>query len=132
MKSVMQSALNIATLSGPDIPIGCIIIRNGSIIASAHNEVELLSDPTAHAEILCIRRACGILGVRNLEHCTLVCTLEPCPMCLEAIKLARIKHLIFGAFQDYSPTVDLDVIGGIMEDECSKLIKQYFIKIRTK
>lgn len=127
----MKLAIEEALKAKLDIPVGCVIICEEKVIARSHNEVELRRDATAHAEILCIQRACGILNRRNLSDCTLICTLEPCKMCEEAIKLARINKVMFGAFADNSDCdYKIDWIGGIMENECSKLIKQYFFSIR--
>jgi tRNA(adenine34) deaminase len=127
----MLRAIEIAVTSAPDIPVGCLILYNNKIIAEAHNEVEKQLDPTAHAELLCIRRACHILGRKNLTGCTLVSTLEPCEMCEAAIKLARIPFVIFGAFQEIKPGPTLDFIGGICEKECRQLVQDYFVQIRS-
>ena len=126
----MYFAIEEAMKAGVDIPVGCIIVYKEEIIARSYNEVEIRKDPTAHAEILCLQKACKFLNQRNLTGSTLICTLEPCRMCEEAIKLARIDRVIFGAFQDNYSEPTIDWIGGIMEDECSKLITKYFNRIR--
>ena len=85
------------SLAHNDIPIGALVISNGEIIASRHNERELQGDPTAHAEVLAIRDAAIALGTSRLDGATLVTTLEPCPMCAGAALVARINHVVFGA-----------------------------------
>ncbi len=138
----MALALNEAKKSGEDLPIGCIIVKDGKVITTSHNEKELTGDPTAHAEILCIRHASKILGAR-LNGCEMYVTLEPCPMCMWAILEARIDKLHFGAYDSlYGATSVLnlkdlanskiEIKGGILENECSSLIKNYFGKLRTK
>lgn len=138
----MQLALDEAKKSGGDLPVGCVIVQNGKIVAAAHNEKELTNDPTAHAEMLCIKRASKLLGTR-LNECELYVTLEPCPMCMWAIIEARINKLYFGAhdalygatsvlnLKDLSNS-KIEIQGGIMEEECSALIKNYFAKLRSK
>ena len=126
----MSRAIEVAKSAGIDVPIGCIITFGNKVIAEAHNEVELRQDPTAHAELLCIQRACQKLSRRNLEECTLICTLEPCPMCAEAIALARISSVIFGAFANQASSFAVKCVGGVCESICSALISDYFINIR--
>ena len=138
----MQLALDEAKKSGEDLPIGCIIVKNGEIVATSHNEKELTSDPTAHAEMLCIKRASEGLGTR-MNGCEMYVTLEPCPMCMWAILEARIDKLFFGAYDSLyggSTVLNLkdlanskiEIKGGILEEECSDLIKDYFAKLRNK
>lgn len=138
----MQLALDEAKKSGEDLPIGCIIVKNGEIVATSHNEKELTSDPTAHAEMLCIKRASEGLGTR-MNGCEMYVTLEPCPMCMWAILEARIDKLFFGAYDTLyggSTVLNLkdlanskiEIKGGILEDECSTLVKDYFAKLRNK
>lgn len=140
----MQKALNIANNSGNDIPVGAVIVKDNLIIASAHNEKEKLNDVTAHAEILAIRRASHLINDWRLNGCDLYVTLEPCPMCASAIMQARLKSVYFGSFDTvcgaFSVLPDLIKIsnsklyikGGIMEQECDKLLKAYFDRIREK
>ena len=139
---LMQEALAEArlALNEGELPIGCVIARNGSIIARGHNLREQTNDPTAHAEIVTIRRAAEVLGSWRLENCTLYVTLEPCPMCAGAISQARVKRLVYGAaderygcagsvyripedpaFNHFCPCD-----GGIMEDECASLLHNFF------
>jgi len=123
-----------------EVPVGAVISCRSSIISSSHNLVETLNDPTAHAEILAIRAACEMLGSRYLDECEIYVTLEPCAMCAQAISLARIKKLYFGAYDVKSGGVDNgarvfassschhkpEVIGGIREAECAELMSSFF------
>ncbi len=94
----MGEALRLARAAyeAGEVPVGAVIVRNAKIIARAHNQVELLKDATAHAEILAITQAANALGDWRLEACTLFVTKEPCPMCAGAIMLSRLKRLVFG------------------------------------
>jgi tRNA(adenine34) deaminase len=124
-----------------DVPIGAVILdADGRIVAVGHNERELHHDPTAHAEVVAIRRAAEALGSWHLDGCTLVVTLEPCTMCAGAIVAARIERLVFGAYDPKAGAVaslwDVvrdprlnhrpEVVGGIAEDECGRLIADFF------
>ena len=130
-----------ALLSGIDVPVGAVLIDpSGQVVASAHNERELTGDPTAHAELLAIQRVGKAKGDWRLEDLTLVVTLEPCVMCAGAIVAARIPKVIFGAFEKqvgaagsrYDLLRDsrlgnpIEVIAGVMEQECSALLKAFF------
>ncbi|KPU45767.1 tRNA-specific adenosine deaminase [Oxobacter pfennigii] len=127
-----------------EVPIGAVIVRNGIVISKAHNLREVLKDPTAHAEILAIKKASETLDAWRLLDCDLYVTIEPCPMCAGAIVQARIKRLIFGAKDPKAGACGsvMDVIGntklnhkvevtsGIMESECSNIMKDYFKRKR--
>lgn len=138
----MQEAINIAKNSEKDLPIGSVLVKNGEIISKAHNEKELQKDVTAHAEMLVIQEAQEILGTTILSDCELYVTLEPCPMCSWAILNSRISKVFFGAYDTIygalGSATDLrkflnsktEVIGGIKEEECSTLLKNYFKTIR--
>lgn len=120
------------------IPVGAVIIENNEIIASAGNEVMKSCDVTSHAEILAIRRASFIKKERFLTECDLYVTLEPCAMCAQAISFARIRRLFFGAYDiKYGAVVngaqifrfslyEPEVIGGVLESECSEILKEFF------
>lgn len=138
----MRIAIDEAKKSGEDLPIGCVIVKNGEIIATAHNEKESTNDPTAHAEMLCIKKASEMLGSRLLG-CEMYVTLEPCPMCMWAIIESRIEKLFFGAYDTLygGETVlnlkelansKIEIKSGILEEECSALVKNYFAKLRNK
>lgn len=138
----MQEAINIAKNSEKDLPIGAVLVKNGEIISKAHNEKELRKDVTAHAEMLVLQEAQEILGTTILSDCELYVTLEPCPMCSWAILNSRISKVFFGAYDTIygalGSATDLrkflnsktEVIGGIKEEECSTLLKNYFKTIR--
>ena len=128
-----------------DVPIGAVVLdAAGRVITGAGNERELLGDPTAHAEVLALRRAAERLGSWRLEGCTLVVTLEPCTMCAGALVLARVQRLVFGAFDPKAGAVaslwDVvrdprlnhrpEVVGGILEAECGALLREFFARHR--
>ena len=137
-----EAALEQARLAAAcgEVPVGAILTREGSIVASAHNLTETLSDPTAHAEMLVIREACAKLGAARLPECDLYVTLEPCPMCAQAISFARIRRLYFGAFDpkgggvEHGPRIFShstchhrpEVYGGMAESESAALLKAFF------
>lgn len=138
----MKFAIEEAKKSDNDIPVGAVVVRNGEIIASAHNEREKLNDISAHAEILALKKASQILNNWRLEDCELYVTLEPCPMCGWAILQSRIKSVYFGSYDvnygSFSSKIDLrkltgnklNIYGGIEEKECDKLLSDFFEKIR--
>jgi len=122
-----------------EVPVGCIIVKDGKVIAAEHNRVEEFSDPTAHAEILAIRKAAKILGVKDLKKCEIYVTLEPCPMCSGAIALCGFKKLYFGAFNQKHGGVATKFF--ILDEykipweklnckECSLLLSQFFKGLR--
>ena len=139
----MKRAIDIALKSDSEIPVGAIIIKDGEIISSAFNQKEATNDVTAHAEILAIREAEQELGKWRLDDCEMYVTLEPCPMCAWAIINSRIKTVYFGSYDDNYGALGsktdlrkianskLKVFGGIMEDECDKILKEYFVKLRN-
>ena len=139
----MREAINIAKKSGEDLPIGAVIMKDGKVLAKAHNKKEQKKDVTAHAEMIVIKDAQKKLGTTILDDCEIYITLEPCPMCAWAILNARIPKVYFGAYDSVygalGTAMDLrnflntktDVVGGILEEECSTLIKNYFQKIRN-
>ena len=120
-----------------EVPVGCIIVRNGKIIARAHNLKEKKKDPTSHAEIECIKKACKKINRKYLEDSEMYVTLEPCLMCVGAIKESRLKKIYVGAKDPKGGYVvsretplnkkDLDKYSiGYMEDDISKLLKTFF------
>lgn len=127
-----------------EVPVGAALVRDGRVLAVAHNRPRALSDPTAHAEILAIRMACAALGSDRLPGCDLYVTLEPCPMCAGAIGFARIRRLYFGAFDpkgggvEHGPRVfnqttchhTPDVYGGFREAEAAALLRDFFAERR--
>ena len=138
----MQKAIEQAKKTEKDVPVGAVIVKNNEIIAQTHNEKESDNDVTSHAEIVAIRKAEQILKNWRLEDCEMYVTLEPCPMCAWAILQSRIKTLYFGSFDNnygaFSSKIDLreisasnlKIYGGIMEDECDKILAEFFKKIR--
>lgn len=123
-----------------EVPVGAVVVKDMKIIASAHNLTETEGDPTAHAEIVAIRRACEVLDTPRLTGCDLYVTLEPCAMCTGAILNARIRGLYIGAMDKNAgccgSVADLvtkqlfnhktEVYYGIMEDKCSKILTDFF------
>ena len=122
-----------------EVPIGAIIVKDGKVIAKAHNKRQTKKLATAHAEILAIQKACKKIKDWRLSGCDIYVTLEPCPMCIGAIMNARMRNVIFGAYETTSKTDllnlivndkrlnhTLDIEGGVLENECSELLKQYF------
>jgi tRNA(adenine34) deaminase len=121
-----------------EVPVGAVIVCQDQIIGKGHNQVELLHDITAHAEIIAITAASNFLNNKYLDDCTLYVTLEPCLMCIGAIKHARIKTIVFGAFEqkkmhDYKIEEILnktEITGGFMQAESEQLLKDFFAKKR--
>ncbi len=130
-----------------DVPVGALVInQNGEIISIGHNERELHEDPTAHAEIVALRRASEKTKTWRLDNHTLVVTLEPCAMCAGAIAQARISTLIFGAWDEKAGAVGsmwdllrdprslskVEVRSGVLKDECALLLKDFIQGVRTR
>ena len=145
----MRAAITVASKASAsgDVPVGAVIVNaNGEIVATGHNERELLNDPTAHAEIIAIRRATEKLGEWRLENHTLVVTLEPCPMCAGAIAQSRISTLVFGAWDEKAGAVGsvwdllrdprsinkVEVRAGVLAQECSALLMEFIQGVRKK
>ncbi|MBQ6594659.1 MAG: nucleoside deaminase [Clostridia bacterium] len=133
-------------MSEGEIPVGCVIVRGGRIVARAHNRREQDRDPTAHAEILAIREAARALGRWRLEDCELYVTLEPCPMCAGAVSQARLKRLVYGAPDPrqgcagsiYRITEDpafphfCPADPGPLGEACGELLRMFFEGIRSE
>lgn len=139
----MRAAIEAAGMASThgDVPIGCVVLGpEGQTLASACNERELTGDPTAHAEVVALRRAAERLGSWRLDGCTLVVTLEPCTMCAGAIVLSRVERLVFGAFDDKAGAVaslfDVvrdprlnhrpEVVSGVLAEESAALLREFF------
>ena len=141
-KDFMAAALEEAkkALDAGEMPVGCVIVKDGEIISRGHNERERAFDPTAHAEIVAIRRAAQALKGWRLNGCTMYVTLEPCPMCAGAIVQSRVEKLVFGAYDETAgcagsiyripedPAFNhfCKCEGGVTADECSALIGEFF------
>jgi tRNA(adenine34) deaminase len=138
----MRLALDEAeqALREDEVPIGAVIVQEGRVIASAHNQREQLHDPTAHAEMIAITQAAEALRSWRLERCTLYVTLEPCPMCAGAILQARIPQVVFGATDPKAGAVQslyrllddprlnhrCEVIAPVLADDCGRILSQFF------
>ena len=127
-----------------EIPVGCVIVKDGLVVAKSHNLRESKNMVNAHAEMLAIAKANKKLDSWRLDECDIYVTLEPCPMCFGAIIQARFKNLYFGAYDkktgacgsvlnlgDYKFNHKVNVVGGIMEKECSELICDFFKTLRA-
>ncbi len=137
----MQKALSEAqcAFDKNEVPVGAVIAHEGKIIAKAHNQVETLRDPTAHAEMLAITQAASALKSKWLKGCTLYVTVEPCTMCAGALVLSRIEKIVFGVSDPktgaFGSKIDLNILGlnhkikikrGILEEESHQLLKSFF------
>ncbi|WP_369375726.1 nucleoside deaminase [Promicromonospora sp. Populi] len=124
-----------------DVPVGALVLDGaGRVIGVGHNEREATGDPTAHAEVLAMRAAAAVRGEWRLTGCTLVVTLEPCPMCAGALVQARVERLVLGAWdpkagatgsvwdlvRDQRALHEVEVLGGVREDECGALLREFF------
>lgn len=144
-KKFMKEALSLGRLAGEEgeVPVGAVIVKDGEIIARGRNMREQKQNALSHAEIEAINEACEKLNSWRLDGCELYVTLEPCPMCTGAIINARIKTVIFGAYDlkagsmdsvvnlcDYPYNHKVEVYGGICEDECRELLEKFFKNLR--
>jgi len=145
--SFMELALGLAqeSLLEDEVPVGAVVVRNGEVVGTGRNRRELSKNALAHAEIEAIDSACKKLGGWRLWECELYVTLEPCPMCAGAIINSRIRRVVFGAYDkkagSCSSVINLftlpynhipEVIGGVMERECSELLSEFFKKLRVQ
>ncbi len=136
MKKALQEA-QIAFDKG-EIPIGAIVVVQDRIIARSHNLTEMLNDVTAHAEMQAITAAAHFLGGKYLNECTLYVTIEPCQMCAGALFWSQISKIVYGARDEQRGCITMGttlhpkttMIGGVLADECSQLIKQFFVERR--
>ena len=133
MRAALEEAR--AALAEDEIPIGAVVVCKGRVIGRGHNMVERLADPTAHAEMIALTAATNALGGKYLSDCRLYVTVEPCPMCAAALGWAQLGSLVYGApdpKRGYSLfTPDLlhprtEVSSGVLQDECSSLVKEFF------
>lgn len=148
-EELMQQALLVArdAFASDDVPVGALVVNKlGEIIAVGHNERELLKDPTAHAEIVALRRATQLNKSWRLEDHMLIVTLEPCAMCAGAIAQSRISTLVFGAWDEKAGAVGsvwdllrdprslykVEVRSGVLATECAQLLKDFIQGVRTK
>ena len=145
-QNYMFDAYNMAVnaLKHHDVPVGAVMVQNNQIVAATCNRVVVDNNPTAHAEILCLQQASAFVHSEYLTQCTMYVTLEPCPMCAYAISLARVKKLVFGAYDSKRGAISTgsnifskqnhhhhpEIIGGIMEGECKELLQKFFKELR--
>ena len=144
----MRAALREAALAAAadEVPVGCVVVHDGTIIGRGHNQVEGLQDATAHAEILAVGAASNALQSWRLSECTLYVTLEPCAMCAGAMVLARVGRLVYGAPDPkagacgsvldviHEPRLNhrVDVTTGVLADECGAVLKAFFARKRRE
>jgi tRNA(adenine34) deaminase len=142
MRAALEQAQEAFRLG--EVPVGAVVVRNESIIAIGANRPIAARDPTAHAEIEAVRAAACILDTYRLTDTTLYVTLEPCPMCAAALVYARVRRVVFGAFDPRAggagSAIDIfrldglnhrvDVFGGVLEEECSALLQSFFAQRR--
>ena len=133
-----------AALEHDEVPVGCLIVHDGRIVGRAHNQREMLQDPTAHAEMIAITQAAEALGSWRLTGCTLYVTLEPCAMCAGAMVLARLDRLVYGAGDPKAGAVEsvfklleeprlnhrVKITAGVRGEECGAILTEFFRKKR--
>lgn len=144
MRTALEEAMKGAR-SG-EVPIGAVVVLDGEVIGRGHNLRESLKDPAAHAEMIALREAAGHLGRWVLEDCTIYSTLEPCPMCAAAMVQSRVRNIVFGArdlrwgacgtlydiARDPRLNHQCKVTGGILSEECAKMLREFFQALRSK
>ena len=144
----MQMAIERARIAeeNGDVPIGAVIVYGDQVIGRAYNQREQLNDPTAHAEIIALTQAAAALENWHLNGCTIYVTLEPCPMCAGALVLARMDRLVYGCddpkagackslyniVQDERLNHRLEVTGGVLAEDCSRILQEFFTQRRTE
>jgi len=146
-KHYMAEALKEAceAFDADEVPVGAVIVHNNRLIAKAHNQIKMLKDPTAHAEMIAITQAAASLGNERLLDTTVYVTTEPCAMCAGALILARVKRVVFGASDTktgaFGSVMDLNklklnhkisVTKGVLGDECAAVLKEFFRSKRRK
>ncbi len=144
MQAALQEALS--AYDAGEVPVGAVVVRDGTIIGRGFNQRETLADPTAHAEMIAITAAAAAVGDWRLSECSLFVTLEPCTMCAGAIVLARLSRLVYGAIDPKAGACDtlytiptdtrlnhhVEVTGDVLNDECGRLLSQFFAEQRAK
>ena len=128
-----------------EVPVGALLVRNGEILCADRNRREGDRNATAHAELLCIKRGCELLGGWRLPGCTLYVTMEPCPMCAGAVINARVERVVFGAYDSragaFGSLINLsaypfnhrpEIVGGVLEEECRRLLSDFFGRLRKR
>jgi tRNA(adenine34) deaminase len=144
MRMAIREAL--AAEEEGDVPIGAVIVKDGRIIGKAHNQREVLQDPTAHAEMIALTQAAEKMGSWRLEGCTIYVTLEPCPMCAGALVLSRMARLVYGAddpkagacgsiydiVRDSRLNHRLEVRKGVLAEDCAALLSDFFRRRRAE
>jgi tRNA(adenine34) deaminase len=143
MKAALREAGKAAFRS--EVPVGAVVVRNGRVVSRGSNKPLKSSDPTAHAEIVALRKAARKAGNYRLPDCDLYVTVEPCAMCLGALVQARIRRLVFGALDPKAGAVSSimnfpferanhrpEIVGGILADECAKILRDFFHARRKK
>ena len=138
MAAALQEARRAASIG--EVPVGAAVLREGTVVARAHNETVQRRDPTAHAELLAVRQALSSLQTDRLSDCTLYVTLEPCAQCAGAIVLTKVGRVVFGAYDPKAGMAGsvgdvlrhsglnhrVEVIGGVEEEECGRLLQDFF------
>jgi tRNA(adenine34) deaminase len=138
MAAALEEARRAASIG--EVPVGAAVLREGTVVARAHNETVKRRDPTAHAELLAVQQALSSLQTDRLSDCTLYVTLEPCAQCAGAMVLAKVGRVVFGAYDPKAgmagsvgdvlrhPGLNhrVEVIGGVEEEECSRLLQSFF------
>jgi len=144
----MQEALRAAraALEADEVPVGCVVVHEDRIVGRAHNQREMLRDPTAHAEMIALTQAAAALETWRLDGCTLYVTLEPCAMCAGAMVLGRIDRLVYGATDPKAGAVEsvfrlldeprlnhkVEVTKGVLAAECGAVLSEFFRKKRAE
>ena len=143
MEAALEEARKAA--SSGEVPVGAVVFRDGAVVARAHNQTVARRDPTAHAELLAVQGALALLRTDRLTDCTLYVTLEPCAQCAGAIVLAKLGRLVFGAYDEKAGMAGsvgdvlrhrslnhrVEVLGGVLADECGELLRGFFEKKRA-
>lgn len=136
-KYYMKEALKLAmkAFDEDEIPVGAIVVKNNKIIGCGYNQKEKNNNPLKHAELIAIEEACKTIGDWRLNDCEIYVTLEPCQMCMGAIFETRIKKIVYGINKDkqmFNIKNDINIYGGILEEECLEILQKFFKNKRNK